>query len=76
MKTLSVILFMMFGFATGNSTPKSDLCRISCTITITTAYYTLSVTESAGGLFVSCETAGERACDRAYNSAMEMLAMQ
>lgn len=64
---------MKLSFFTGNSTPKSDLCRVSCTITITSGYYTITVTESAGGLFVSCETAGERACEKASNTAFEML---
>lgn len=46
-------------------------CRVSCTFTTTTADgRTFSYTATAGGLFTSCETAGEKACEKARLAAV------
>ncbi len=46
-----------------------NICRITCTITGEGEFGNEhEVTVTAGSIFTSCETAGERACQRAYDA--------
>jgi hypothetical protein len=53
---------------------KPEPCRITCTVTVyDTEGNSVSFTATAGGIFTSCETAGQRACDKAGEAAAAQL---
>ena len=49
----------------------SDLCRITCTITVVDEQSgnAIAFSATAGGIFTSCENAMEKACERAREAA-------
>ncbi len=54
-----------------SSDSKSPACRVCCTFTVTSSdgEHSISREACAGGLFTSCETAGNTACTRARLAA-------
>lgn len=50
---------------------KNPVCRVSCTFTVVTHDgQSLSYTATAGWFLMGCETAGERACEKARLAAI------
>lgn len=55
-------------------TPQKPLCRICCTVSVADPFGGMvGITACAGWLLTSCETAGERACEKAMSNALEAL---
>lgn len=52
----------------------NTVCHICCTISVPDGFGGLiGVMACAGWLFTSCETAGERACEKAMTNALDIL---
>ena len=47
----------------------NDVCRVTCTVEVEVMGVIVTKSATRGGLFVSCETAGERACSDAREAA-------
>jgi len=74
MNILLVLLLWFVGFTPSSySAPvseiASDACRVSCTISVGG----VGVTATAGGIFTSCERAGDKACAKATVMAVKLL---
>ena len=62
------------GKAKKSSHAKKHYCRICCTVTMTNSDgESADATRCAGWLLTSCETAAEKACDKAYDAVSALI---